>query len=158
MSETISVGVVPVGNWHCMAVQMAESLRRVADGTLALKDFPGGALLDAAKFFASVREEVLHALLGRTPSNPPASISNWRFAADAYAATANTLAIDETCYGDQFHALLLFSHFIELLRNPHELTAREAMIAAEAANFFEKLAQMGSGRALRGNQGSWMKF
>jgi hypothetical protein len=140
MSHSPAIGVVTIGHWHSMAVQMFESLRRVARGKLAIKDFPKGVLFDAVNFFGLVREEVLYRLLGRIPSNPPANVQNYGFASAAYAA-ADTPTIDGFASGDRYLALLLLSHFMEMLRNPHETTLHEMQIAEEAARFFEMLAR-----------------
>src|SRR5271154_887954 len=71
--------------WECMALQMAEGLRKVADGSLDPNCLPPGTLADARAFLESVREIVSERLFGKMPAAPQGDRANFASAREALA-------------------------------------------------------------------------
>ncbi len=138
-NDTTLVGVVPVSQYHCMAIQAAEVLSRIAKGELPAKDFPKGVLHDIKAFLGSATEEAKYQLYGRFPSNPSASMRNRRYAVDALHASG----INCFNYVGNIDAILLLVSLIFCdLSEPHVLTGAEMIMAGELARFFGALAKL----------------
>ena len=128
--------------WECMALQMADGLRKVADGSLDHNRFSPGTLADARAFLESVREIISERIFGKMPAAPQGDRANF---ASAREALANMQVLQ--CLmplRDDDLALLALAEFVKRLSQPSVFSCREKLkiSALWAASFFEALAAL----------------
>lgn len=128
--------------WECMALQMADGLRKVADGSLDPTHFPPGILADARTFLEPVREIISWQLFGKMTSCPNGDLANFTYAHQALIG----MPVRHTGISlqDIDLELLLLLEFVKgitgrsVFSNRHKLK----ISALWAASFFEALAAL----------------
>ncbi len=146
MSKTMAVGVVPITDYHCMAVQAAEAFTKMGHGILDPHDFPAGVLGDVKDFWNSVLDEARNRVFGIIPKNPPAAIQNYVYASDVLRRSAlepGGIFLSIEAATETEITLILLGYFIQHFEDiGSRINTEDNGWIWRAAAFFKKFAEM----------------